>query len=206
MYFSKKLFPLFGIFIQIHTSYQKFMKTFWQKHWQTQLTKNKFNTEPAVKPWQLNAHLRMFLKEAMLGGRELQLHTKPKGTCLTKSMKLYLTILNHLGFQLSHMEVSCGGFSCPECHQNVFPPGGRPVKIEWQSERRRESNKNKLVLLRYKTDKRNKKMGNSKDFCFCLFVWDLGGKWKQNKHFSLNKGSSDVRYVSIYFFVDYRCK
>lgn len=53
-------------------------------------------------------------------------------------MKLYLTIWDCLGFQFSLMEVSCGGFSCQERHQYVVPPGGSPVKTEWQSKLRRD--------------------------------------------------------------------
>lgn len=136
-----------------------------------------------MKSWQDRRSPEDFSDSGCVGSlARFQLLSERKGSSPTQWMKLYLTIWDCLGFQFSLMEVSCGGFSCQECHQNVVPPGGSPVKTEWQSELRRdgkrdgergimvrrESNKNMVDSLRSKRgqmrEREKRGMGHSKDF------------------------------------------
>lgn len=138
-----------------------------------------------------------------------QLPSERKGSSLTQCLKLYLTIWARLGFQFSLMEVSCGGFSCQECHQNSVPPGGGPEKTEWQSElrrdgkrdgeggimSRRESNKNTVELLRSKRgqirERENREMSHPKDF------WKI--KTKENLAF--HEWHSVLCEIFFFFFL-----
>lgn len=75
---------------------------------------------------------------------QLQRRADTQGSRLTSRLKLYLTIWDCLGSSVfPNGSQLWGEVSCQAGHQNVVPPGGRPVKIEWQkgAEKRRKKEK-----------------------------------------------------------------